>query len=312
MREGGTMQFLGNVAYTKQREWERYLMPQTLGEALTLLGEFKGEARVIAGGTDLVVQGRGGIVKARVLVDITRIPGLDHLIQDNETIRLGCLVTHTRIAESPLIREKAAALSEGASTLGSPQIRNVGTVAGNIVNAQPGADTTIPLLALGASVKVVNKEGQRVIPLTELFTGVGSTAIDSTREIVTEITFAAPGDNEASAALRLAKRKALVLPILTVAVAVKADLRKGVFIGARVAVGPVAVTPLRCSAAEGVLSGSPINDEVIKRAAAEAAGASNPRTSLIRGSREYRQAMVAVLVERAVRSALKRVEGKNG
>jgi len=306
------MQFSGNVAYTKQREWEQYLMPKTLSEALTLLSDYKGEARIIAGGTDLVVQGRGGTVKAKVLVDITRIPGLDHIILDNETIRIGCLVTHTLIAESSLIREKAAALCEGASKLGSPQIRNVGTVAGNIANAQPGADTTIPLLALGASIKVVSREGERVIPLTELFTGVGTTSIDSTREIVTEVTFPAPGDNEASAALRLAKRKALVLPILTVAVAVRADLKKGIFTSARIAVGPVAATPLRCEAAEGVLSGSPISDEVIKRAAAAAAGASNPRTSLIRGTREYRQAMVAVLVERAVKSALTRVEGKNG
>src|SRR5208337_4052775 len=120
MREGGRMQFSGNVAYTKQRAWEQYLMPGTLGEALTLLNELKGEARIIAGGTDLTVQGRGGMVKARVLVDITRIPGLDHLMMDHGTIRLGCLVTHTRIAESPLIREKAAALGEGASRLGSP------------------------------------------------------------------------------------------------------------------------------------------------------------------------------------------------
>jgi carbon-monoxide dehydrogenase medium subunit len=306
------MQFSGNVAYTKQREWEQYLMPETLAEAPTLLGAFKGEARVIAGGTDLVVQGRNGSLKARILVDITRIPGLDHIVPDNGTIRIGCLATHARIAESSLIREKAAALSEGASKLGSPQIRNVGTVAGNIVNGQPGADTTIPLLALGASIKVVSKEGERVIPLTELFTGVGTTAVDSTREIVTEITFPAPGNDEASASFRLAKRKALVLPILTVAACVRADLSKGIFTGARIAVGPVAVTPLRCEAAEKVLSGSPISDEVIKRAAAEAASASNPRTSLIRGSREYRQAMVAVLVERAVKSALSRVEGKNG
>ncbi len=306
------MQFSGNVAYTKEREWEQYLMPTTLSEALTLLSEFKGEARIIAGGTDLVVQARGGAVRPRVLVDITRIPGLDYVTLDKDTIRLGCLVTHTQVAESSLIQEKATALSEGASKLGSPQIRNVGTVAGNIVNAQPGADTTIPLLALGASVKVVSKEGERLIPLTELFTGVGTTTIDSTREIVTEISFPAPGANEASAALRLAKRKALVLPILTVAVALSADLKKGIFNAARVAVGPVAVTPLRCRAAEGIMAGSPINDEVIRKAAVEASGAANPRTSLIRGTREYRQAMVAVLVEKAVRLALKRLEGHNG
>jgi len=306
------MQFSGNVAYTKKREWEGYLMPRTLSEALSLLEEFKGEARIIAGGTDLVVQNRGGSMQTKGLVDITRIPGLDGITLDKDTIRIGCLVTHTKVTESLLIREKAMALSESASRLGSPQIRNMGTVAGNIVNAQPGADTTIPLLALDASVKVVSKGGERVIPLTELFTGVGKTRIDSTREIVTEISFPALRGNESSASFRLAKRRALVLPILTVAVALSADVKKKRFNSARIAVGPVAVTPMRCTEAEKVLAGSPINEEIIRKSAATAAAAANPRTSLIRGTKEYRQAMVAILVEKAIKLALERLEGHHG
>jgi carbon-monoxide dehydrogenase medium subunit len=307
-----TMQFSGNVAYTKERDWEEYFLPRTLSEALALLGKYKGKARIIAGGTDLVVQSRGGDMQSKILVDITRIPGLGEITLDKGVIRIGCLATHTRVAESTLIRKKAMALSEGASRLGSPQIRNIGTVAGNIVNAQPGADTTIPLMALDALVKVVSNGGERVIPLKELFTGVGKTGIDSTREIVTEISFAALGKNESSAAVRLAKRKALVLPVLNVAVLLAADVKKGVFRSARIAVGPVALTPLRCTEAEKVLSGSPINDKIIKEAAVAAAAAANPRTSLIRGSKEYRKAMVAILVEKAIKTALERLEvGRN-
>ena len=251
-------------------------------------------------------------MQPRVLVDITRIRGLDFIRLDKDMIRIGCLVTHSQVAESSLIREKATALGEGASRLGSPQIRNMGTLAGNIVNAQPGADTTIPLLALDASVKLVGVNGERWIPLNEFFTGVGKSKIDGTGEILIEIAFPAQKKNESSAALRLAKRKALVLPILTTAVFVSADAKAKRFNSARIAVGPVALTPLRCLEAEAVLSGAPIDDDVIGKAAAKASGASNPRTSLIRGTREYRQAMVAVLVERAIKTALQRLEGYNG
>ncbi|MCX5839596.1 MAG: xanthine dehydrogenase family protein subunit M [Deltaproteobacteria bacterium] len=303
------MQFSGNVAYTKEREWEQYLMPRTLEEALVLLEKFRGEARIIAGGTDLVVQSRSGSLRPRVLVDITRIPDLDHITLDRDTIRIGCLVTHASVVESLLIREKATALSEGSSRLGSPQIRNMGTVVGNIVNAQPGADTIIPLLVLDASVKVASREGERAIPLTELFMGVSKTSIDSSREIVTEVLFPALRPNEGSAALRLAKRKSLVLPILTVAVAISVDLGKKNFRFARIAAGPVALTPLRCVEAERLLSGNSINNDVIVEAAAAASRATNPRTSLIRGTKEYRQTMVAILVERALKYALERLEG---
>jgi CO/xanthine dehydrogenase FAD-binding subunit len=141
---------------------------------------------------------------------------------------------------------------------------------------------------------------------------VGRTTIDSTQEIVTRISFPALGKGEASAAMRLAKRKTLVLPILTVAVVVGTDPGATRFTRARIAVGPVATTPFRCKAAEAILTGSPIGTEVIRKAAAEAATAANPRTSLIRGTSEYRKAMVAVLVERGIAAALKRVEESNG
>ena len=306
------MRFSGNVAYTKKREWKQYLMPSTVHEALSLLEKFNGEARVIAGGTDLVVQSRGGNLRQNVLVDITRIPDLDYICLDRDKIRIGCLTTHARVAESSLIREKAMALSEGASKLGSPQIRNMGTVVGNIVNAQPGADTIIPLLAFDATLKVISKEGERIIPLMELFTGVGKTKVNSSQEIVTEILLPALGLNEGSATLRLAKRKSLVLPILTVSAVISADPEKKSFRSVKIAGGPVETTPLRFIEAERLLSGSLINQEMILKAAFEASRAANPRTSLIRGTKEYRQAMVAVIVERAIKKALARLEGYHG
>jgi CO/xanthine dehydrogenase FAD-binding subunit len=300
------------VAYQKDMGWEEYLAPGSLDEALEMLERYRGAARIIAGGTDIVPASRKGAPGIKALVDITRIPGLNNISLDGETVKIGPLVTHTEAALSGLIRERGIALAEGASRLGSPQIRNIGTVAGNIINAQPGADTVIPLLALDGSVTIVSRQGERTIPLAELFTGVGRTTIDSTKEIVTGISFPGLGKGEASAAMRLAKRKTLVLPILTVAVVVGTDLGAKTFTKVRIAVGPVATTPFRCKAAEEILTGSPVGEEVIRKAAAEAAKAANPRTSLIRGTSEYRKAMVQVLVERGIATALKRLEESNG
>ncbi len=300
------------VAYRKDMEWEEYLVPSSLDEALGMLERSRGAARVIAGGTDIVPASRKGAAGIKTLVDITRIPGLDAIRLDGRTVKIGPLATHTEVALSGLIRKKGMALAEGASRLGSPQIRNIGTVAGNIINAQPGADTVIPLLALDGSVTVLSRKGERTIALAELFTGIGRTKIDSTKEIVTRISFPALGKGEASAAMRLAKRKTLVLPILTVAVVIGTDPGGKRFTKARIAVGPVATTPMRCTAAESILAGSPITEEVIRKAAAAAEKAANPRTSLIRGTSEYRKAMVSVLVERGIATALKRLEESNG
>lgn len=300
------------VAYTKEREWDEYLFPQTVDEALRLLKKYKGRARVTAGGTDLIVASRKRDMEARVLVDITRIPGLSGIAAKDSTVSIGAATVHSQLADSALIRSKATALAEGAARLGSPQIRNMGTIGGNIVNGQPGADTVIPLLALDASIVVKGLRGERTIPLSDLFIGVGETKVDSTKEIVTEVFFPALKQGEASAALRLGRRKTLVLPILTVAVVVSVNRRTGRFNFARIAAGPVATTPLRCIKAEQLLSGAAITDEAIKKAGVQAGQEANPRTSLIRGTSEYRKEMVAVLVERGIRQAVKRLEDNDG
>jgi len=299
------------LVWSKDLHWESYFRPRTVSEALGLLERSHGSSRVIAGGTDLLLQIREREAKPEALVDITGISGLDKIFLDGDRIRIGALVTHTQVAESPLIRERARALQEGVSALGSPQIRNIGTLAGNVVSGQPGADGTIPLLALGAEVKVVGPGGERTVPLTEFFIGTGKTAVDSFREIVTEILFPALKENEASISLRLAKRKALALPILTVSVVLSADLKAKRFHQSRIAMGPVGPVPFRAKEAENLLAGASITEEAIKGAAERAAEESRPRTSLLRGSEAYRRTMVCNLVERGIRRGLERLEGKN-
>ena len=298
--------------WSKKPHWDKYYRPETLDEALAILERLWEGAKVIAGGTDLLAQIRKKEQEVEALVDITRIPGLDKIRMEGELIRIGALVTHNQVAQSPLIRGKALALAEGAGWVGSPQIRNMGTVGGNIVSGQPGADATIPLLALGASVKVVSRLGERTIPLTAFFMGPGKTVLDITSEILTEISFPALRGNEASATLRLAKRKALALPILTVSVVVSVDGEKKRFDHVNIALGPVAPVPFRASDAEGVLASAPISDELIRKAAQRAAEESNPRSNPLRGSETYRRDMVAVLVERGISKGLDRLEVKHG
>jgi carbon-monoxide dehydrogenase medium subunit len=306
------MRLESRLVWPKRLHWEKYFRPQSIPEVLNILEEFQGKARLFAGGTDLILQIRSRETEPKALVDITRIPGLDEIKLEDGTIRIGALVTHAQVAQSPLIREKALALSEGASRLGSPQIRNLGTVAGNIVSGQPGADTTIPLLALDAKVKVKSKQGDRTVPLTEFFLDTGKTVVDSTREIVTEIFFSALAEDESSVSLRLARRKALALPILTVSVVVSADLEQKKFNRVRIALGPVAPIPFRPREAEQLLASASIADGVIRGAAKKASQEASPRTSLLRGSEEYRREIIANLVERGIRKGLERLEVKHG
>jgi len=306
------MRLESRLVWPKRLHWEKYFRPQTVSEALSILEEFQGKARLLAGGTDLILQIRSRETEPKALVDITRIPGLDEIKLEDGMIRVGALVTHAQVAQSPLIQEEALALSEGASKLGSPQIRNMGTVAGNIVSGQPGADTTIPLLALDAKAKIKSKRGERTVPLTEFFLDTGKTVLDSTREMVTEIFFSPLAEDESSVSLRLARRKALALPILTVAVVVSADMKQKKFNHVRIALGPVAPIPFRPREAEQMLASASIADEVIKKAARKSAQEANPRTSLLRGSEAYRREIIANLVERGIRKGLERLEVKYG
>jgi len=281
-----------------------YFLPESLPEALELLERFQGKARVLAGGTDIIPELRRRDIEAETLVDISRLPGLNTIIQVGEEIRLGALVTHARAAVSPLIREKAGLLADGAAAVGSPQIRNIATVAGNLISARPAADTSIPLLALQASVILASKTGERMVPLADFFLSLGKTVLDGAREILTSIRFKGLKEHQGGSYIRLSKRKALTLPMLVAAAVVKVDPEKKCFAEAAVALGPVAPTPYRARSSEARLTGAALTREVIREAAAAAVQECSPRDSLLRGSCDYRQEMIQVLVRRSIQRAL--------
>ena len=283
---------------------QHYLQPKTLEEALHILQGYSGRARVIAGGTDVIPQLRKRDVELEALVDITGLPDMANIEQDGDKIILGGLVTHAQVASSQLIKDRAGLLSEGAGSVGSPQIRNIATVAGNLISGQPAADTSIPLLALDAMVTIASGKGQRAVPLTEFFLDLGKTVLDPGKEILTKIEFQSLGKAQGGAFLRLSKRKALSLPMLVCAVKVTVNRNKDAISEAAIALGPVAPTPFRDRHTEDALKGAPINLATLADAAEGASAYCSPRDSLLRGSCDYRQEMVKVFVKRGLVWAL--------
>ena len=290
--------------------WDDYLFPQSVEETLEMLHVHHGEARIIAGGTDLALQSQGGRVQARVMVDITRIPGLDHIEERDGYVYMGARVTHAHVAASPLVRSRGGVLAEACGSVGGPQIRNVGTLVGNVVNALPAADGAIGLTALDAEAEVAERKGWRWIPMAELYAGVGRCTVDSCEAMITQLRFWALGEGEGSAFERLAKRKALILPILNAGVVVGVEDR--IVQRARVAIGPVATTPFVANDAAEWLIGKAADASSAAEAARLAAQAAQPRFSLLRGSAEYRKSMVEVLVRRALSRALAEASGEEG
>lgn len=281
--------------------FEQYHQPASLEEALSILGEYSGQARVVAGGTDLILQLFNREISVRALVDLTHIAALRQIGRENELIKIGSLATHTDLATSPLLQKVVPFLAEAAGSVGSLQVRNVGTVGGNIINAQPAADAAVPLMALGAVCKVVSTTGEREVPLTALYRPEGGTTLDPGCEILTEIRFVAPGGKGgAGAFMRLARRKAVTLPVFNTAVVLWPDEEKKRIDTASIVMGPVARIPFKAGAAEKVLVGSPAGEHSFRQAAQVAADEARPRDSRFRGSSLYRKKLTRVMVFRAL------------
>ena len=282
--------------------WDTYLIASSIADALQKLDSLGGEARIIAGGTDLVLWAQRGGCDSRAMVDVTRIPGLNGIVEEDGYIVIGATATHAQVAHSPLIRQKAGPLARACGSIGGPQIRNVATLTGNVVSALPAADGAVALFALDAQVQVTTLEGRVWTPIAHLYRGVAECTLDPCVQMVTALRFRSLAPCAGSDFQRLARRRALVLPIINVAVVANAP--GGVFADVRIAVGPVAPTPFRARAAEHALIGQPVDAAPIALAARLAARDAKPRSSAIRGPQAYRTEMVEVLVRRALTNAV--------
>ncbi len=274
----------------------------TLDELLRLLAQSGG--RVIAGGTDVLVQAQRGVFPASVLVDASRVRELRFIGQDGETIRIGALTTYADILASPLLRETAPALVMAAATVGAPQTRARGTLGGNIANASPAGDTLPPLLTLDATVRLVKRGGERVLPLAEVLCGPRQTCLEP-GEIIHSVAFRRPSQPTGAAFLKLGNRQGMAIAVVNVAVSLPLD-DDGRIAGARVALGAVAPTPVRSPRAEAVLYGQSLNDDVLERAAQAVLYDIAPITD-VRGSADYRRKAAVRLTARALRLAAQQI-----
>ncbi len=276
--------------------------PSSLAEALELLLKHGARAKLIAGGTDLLVQMKAKSTTPALVISLLKIPKLSEIGPEGKGCKIGALAKHAQIGDAPILQERWGVLASAARKVGSPQIRNWGTIGGNLCNASPAADTAPPLLVLEAEVILVGPRGERRLPLESFFIGPGLTAL-AQDEILKEILIPeAPGPS-GWAYLKLGRRKSLDLALTSVAVWLTADPRTKVCHRARMALGAVAPTPMRAKETEKFLEGKILDERVILEAG-EKAGMECGPISDIRASAEYRRETVKILVQRAIKKSL--------
>lgn len=278
--------------------WQEYINATSIEQVLSLLAADKNQARIIAGGTDLVLEMRQDFhPEVKTLIDISRIESLDKIsLDDDGFIHIGAGVTHNQCVDSMIIREGALPLAMASWEVGAPQIRNTGTIVGNLVTASPANDTIVPLVALNAELKIRSLEGERQVALSDFYTGVRKHVLQPD-EMVTEIIVPGMGPDQRGEYLKLGLRKAQAISLVNMAVLLGLD--KGKITSASITLGAVAPTIIHASSAEEFLVGKELSDSVIDQAADLARQAARPIDD-IRSSADYRQEITRVLVKRGL------------
>lgn len=279
-----------------------YHEPPGMKEACRLMGDLGEEARPLAGGTDLLVNMKKRLLSPGHLVSLGRIEGLRTMGTAGGGFRIGACLTAAELAESADIRKDYPALADGASRLGSPLIRNLATLAGNLVSARPAADLPPSLMAYGAKIRLEGASGERTLPLEDFFQGPGVT-VAAPDEILESVLLEPRPERSGAAYLKMGVRRTLEISIVNVAayLALEGDKIQT----ARVVLGAVAPTPIRAPFAEKALTGESPSSELFAKAAGEAARDAKPIDDF-RASAEYRRDMVSVLTRRALETALER------
>ena len=278
-------------------------VPQSVDDCLKILKERGNDARVVAGGTDLLPQMKNGVLKPPCVVDLSGVAALRTLEKVNgHGVRIGAAVTARALELDPHIRSTYPAIAESGALVGSLQIRNLATVGGNLCNAAPSADMAPPLVALDAEAVIGGPGGQRRVPMASFFVGVRRTVLAPDEHLL-EIVVPVLGPRSGGHYLRHTPRREL--DIAVVGVASQITLEGDVCQKARIALAAVAPTPVRAVAAEHALTGQPITPALIEAAAELALEAAKPISDQ-RGSAEFRRHLVRVLTRRTLTTALER------
>ena len=320
--------------------WNHYHLPTTVDEAIALLARYEGQARVVAGGTDLILElQQGHRPPVEALVDVTRIAEMTRIEETGEHIDIGAAVTHTAIVASARLAQKATCLVESCGVIGGPQVRNVATLGGNVAHALPAGDGTLSLVALDAEAEIAKcnmqtiapearlaaprpstgrsdrgkrsgdaecRTERRWVPVVSLFKGPGESAIDQTREIIVRFRFRLTAPGEATAYKRIMRPQGVALPILAMAVWIQVS--DTVVDDVRIVLGPAGLTPIRATTAETYLAGIPLVKDVLPQMADLVLADAKLRTSQHRATAGYRRELIEVLVRRALPLAYQRAQ----
>ncbi len=295
--------------------WKNYHLPGSVKEALELLHQYDGRARIVGGGTDLILEmQQGHRPPVEALVDVTRSTGLDQIVSEGPYLVIGAGVTHTQITTERRLVSGGLCLVESCGVIGGPQVRNVGTLAGNVAHALPAADGTISLLALGGEAEISARDEGRVgspiiscwVRLEELFLGPGTSAVDPTRELITRLRFRPTGPSEGSAFQRVMRPQGVALPMINMAVRLGLDEAAARILDARVTIGPAGPVPFLSIQTMDFLGGRPATAETFAQAAELALSEVQLRTSRHRATDEYRAQMIQTLLPQTLATAAER------
>jgi len=275
--------------------WERYYSLTSIEQALDILEKEQEKVRIIAGGTDLILEMKQGIRKdIQSLVDISRIPDLAYISEDSDgTIHLGAMVTHNQCLSSILLKKSAFPLLQACFSIGAPQIRNIGTVAGNLITASPANDTIAALIAMNAKVVLKNKKRQRIIPLENFYLGVRKTIMQSD-EMLVEIQFDKLQNYQKGVFKKHMLRQAHAISLVNAAIVL--SFNNNQIKKASIALGAVSTTVIRAEIAEQFLIGKELDNSVIQKCAELAVTASKPINDL-RASEKYRKHLISILLK---------------
>ncbi len=284
-----------------------YFSPNSVEEAISLLSKYGDEARVISGGTDLLVQMKRNILLPDYLISVSNIRDLDYIKYDQtKGLRIGALTTIGYVANSPLVQGKFGVLAQGAALLGTPIIKNQGTIGGNLCNAAPSADIAPPLIVLGAQAKIAGIDGEKTVPVEDFFAGPGATVLKH-HQLLVEIQIPNPRPHSGGSYIKQTRGKGADLAVVGVAAFVVMD--RDTIGDVKIALGAVAPTPVRAKKAEAILKGLRLDDKLLSESGQAASYESKPIDD-VRSSADYRRKLVAVLTKRAVVQAVQQAQSE--
>lgn len=285
--------------------WTHYHRPATVQEAVALLARHDGRARMVGGGTDLLLEiQQGHRPKAEALIDPTAITGLNRIDESDGFFVIGCGVTHSRIVKDPRLRAQATCLVEGCGVIGGPQVRNVATLAGNIAHALPAGDGTIGLLTLDGEIEVADAQGTRWMPVGDSFMGPGKSHVDASRMLITRMRFRPCGPGEGSAYRRVMRPQGVALPMISLGARIRLDGEN--IAAARVAIGPAGPVPFLAVRTMAYLAGRQASDATFREAAETALAEASLRDSPHRATAEYRAEMIRIQLPKTLAKAAER------